>query len=52
MPAPEHLQKLRLLVLKNDFQVDIKKAGAGATMGELVFFNTVLRGKNSPKYSI
>jgi hypothetical protein len=52
MPAPDHIQKLRLLVLKNDFHVDIKKAGAGASMGELVFFNTVLRGKNSPKYSI
>lgn len=32
IPAPDHMQKLRLLVLKNDFHVDIKKAGAGASI--------------------
>ncbi len=52
IPAPDQIRKLRLLVLKNDFHVDIKKAGAGNSMGELVYFNTVLRGKNSPKYSM
>jgi hypothetical protein len=39
---PTQTPNLRLLAFKNNIEADVRKAGAGASMGELVFFNTVL----------
>lgn len=52
--VPEHFKiegqrqtlRISVLVFKNDFEGDVRKAASGASMGELVFYNTILRGLN------
>lgn len=38
------IPRISVLAFKNDFDGDVRKAASGASMGELVFYNTILRG--------